>query len=224
MIFLLPKQEESKKRFFGRTNQKTVTQNFTVNGEENTVVYLTEKALLNSDFLKFLSVYRGKVVSHPCFKNNKAVFPLLSDASEYKKICVFVPFLSLIKSGMCKNDVMAIIDKDGSLCNEVQKLLPYVKSLRICSDSLKYNGEFSENIFREYGTRVYVTNSRKSVCGYCCADFDFLTSDGILIFSYKNKLNRIYPVKAGEKIGDELEFLVASGIDENDIRGAYFKN
>lgn len=231
MIILKLKDDATEKRRKIRRKKKVNEDlfNYTrmgliINNKPHFVISVEEKYLVDEDFKRILSRYKGEIIASEKLSENEFVKGLLFDEKPYLKKAIFQNFFKLFSNEKSKHLSVFVSDITFELKEELPLLLPKIKTLTVnVSDDFLVR-DWQRECFFEYGVKPnIVTDSNADFLKYdVVADFDSINNK-MLRIDFQNEIKEIYPERKFLELTNELEILSEFGLSESTICAAFKK-
>lgn len=231
MIILKLKEDVTEKRRKIR-RKKNVNEdlfNYTrmgliINNKPHFVISVEEKNLVDEDFKRILSRYKGEIIASEKLSENEFINELLFDEKPFLKKAIFQNFLKLFSNEKSKHLNVFISDISFDLKDELPLLLPKIKTLTVkVSDDFGVR-DWQRECFFEYGVKPnIVTDSSADFIKYdVVSDFDSINNK-MLRIDFQNETKEIYPERKFLELTKELKVLSELGLSESTICAAFKK-
>lgn len=173
-----------------------------------------------------IKAYAGRYASSLLFPESK--YKAVSELDEIRLLHSSINFLSRSDEAPANRSV-CICDEKGLFCDYIGKLVPLASAIHvICPEKEKY-AAVTEQILREYGAVVSVSDSWNAVAEGCN---NVITQDSdILPLGYKGRVFTVkkrtlpfadFVVGEGIKLPEKYERLVPEGIDRRAFAEALY--
>lgn len=231
MIILKLKEDVTEKRRKIRRKKKVDEDlfNYTrtgliINNKPHFVISVEEKYLIDEDFKRILSRYKGEIIASEKLLENEFINGLLFDEKPFLKKAIFQSFIKLFNNEKSKLLSVFVSDISFDLKDELPLLLPKIKTLTVkISDDFSVR-DWQRKCFFEYGVKPnIVTDSNADFFKYdVVADFDSINNK-MLRIDFQNEIKEIYPERKFLELTNELEILSGFGLSESTICAAFKK-
>ena len=231
MIILKLKEDVTEKRRKIRRKKKVDEDlfNYTrtgliINNKPHFVISVEEKYLIDEDFKRILSRYKGEIIASEKLLENEFINGLLFDEKPFLKKAIFQNFLELFNNEKSKHLNVFVSDITFDLKDELPLLLPKIKTLTVKVSNDFGMRDWQRKCFFEYGVKPnIVTDSNADFLKYdVVADFDSINSK-MLRIDFQNEIKEIYPERKFLELTNELEILSGFGLSESTICAAFKK-
>lgn len=232
MIILKLKDDATEKRRKIRRKKKVNEDlfNYTrmgliINNKPHFVIFVEEKYLVDEDFKRILSRYKGEIIASEKLSENEFVKGLLFDEKPYLKKAIFQSFIKLFNNEKSKHLNVFVSDITFELKEELPLLLPKIKTLTVKVSNDFGMRDWQRKCFFEYGVKPnIVTDSNADFLKYdVVADFDSINNK-MLRIDFQNEIKEIYPERKFLELTKELKVLSEFGLSESTICAAFKKN
>ena len=231
MIILKLKEDVTEKRRKIRRKKKVDEDlfNYTrtgliINNKPHFVISVEEKYLIDEDFKRILSRYKGEIIASEKLLENEFINGLLFDEKPFLKKAIFQSFIKLFNNEKSKLLSVFVSDITFELKEELPLLLPKIKTLTVKVSNDFGMRDWQRKCFFEYGVKPnIVTDSNADFLKYdVVADFDSINSK-MLRIDFQNEIKEIYPERKFLELTNELEILSGFGLSESTICAAFKK-
>ena len=231
MIILKLKEDVTEKRRKIRRKKKVDEDlfNYTrtgliINNKPHFVISVEEKYLIDEDFKRILSRYKGEIIASEKLLENEFINGLLFDEKPFLKKAIFQSFIKLFNNEKSKLLSVFVSDITFDLKDELPLLLPKIKMLTINISNDFGVRDWQRECFFEYGVKPnIVTDSNADFLKYdVVADFDSINNK-MLRIDFQNEIKEIYPERKFLELTKELKILSGFGLSESTICAAFKK-
>ncbi len=195
-----------------------------INNKPHFVISVEEKNLVDEDFKRILSRYKGEIIASEKLSENEFINGLLFDEKPFMKKAIFQNFIKLFNNEKSKQLNVFVCDISFDLKDEIPLLLPKIKTLTVkVSDDFCVR-DWQRGCFFEYGVKPnIVTDSNTDFIKYdVVANFDSINNK-MLRIEFQNEIKEIYPERKFLELTNELRFLSEFGLSESTICAAFKK-
>ncbi|MBE6814122.1 MAG: hypothetical protein E7522_01590 [Ruminococcaceae bacterium] len=195
-----------------------------INNKPHFVISVEEKNLVDEDFKRILSRYKGEIIASEKLSENEFINELLFDEKPFMKKAIFQNFIKLFNNEKSKQLNVFVCDFSFDLKDELPLLLPKIKTLTVkVSDDFCVR-DWQRKCFFEYGVKPnIVTDSNTDFIKYdVVANFDSINNK-MLRIEFQNEKKEIYPERKFLELTKELKLLSEFGLSESTICAAFKK-